>query len=102
MAQLTGSDAGRPRRILLLAHLDVVEARREDWKRDPFTLIEEDGYFYARGAMDDKALAAVFTDLLIRFKQEGYKPRRTIKLALTCGEETSEAFNGANFLADPA
>ncbi len=98
VAQLTGSDAGR-KGILLLAHLDVVEARREDWKRDPFTLIEEDGYFYARGAMDDKALAAVFTDLLIRFKQEGYKPRRTIKLALTCGEETSEAFNGANFLA---
>ena len=85
--------------ILLLAHIDVVEANRADWTRDPFTLIEEDGYFYARGSQDDKAMAAIFTDLLIRFKQEGYKPKRDIKLALTCGEETSGAFNGAEWLS---
>jgi len=85
--------------ILLLAHIDVVEANRADWTRDPFTLIEEDGYFYARGSQDDKAMAAIFTDLLIRFKQEGYRPKRDIKLALTCGEETSGAFNGAEWLS---
>ena len=85
--------------MLLLAHIDVVEAKREDWVRDPFTLIEEQGYFYARGTADDKAQAAIFTDTLIRFQKEGYKPKRTIKLALTCGEETSGAFNGAEWLA---
>ena len=85
--------------ILLLAHIDVVEAKREDWTRDPFTLVEEGGYFYARGASDDKAQAAVWVDTLIRFKTEGYKPRRTLKMALTCGEETSGAFNGAEYLA---
>lgn len=85
--------------ILLLAHLDVVEAKREDWTRDPFTLIEEAGYFYGRGASDDKSMAAIFTDLMVRYKQEAYKPKRDIKLALTCGEEASEAFNGADWLA---
>jgi acetylornithine deacetylase/succinyl-diaminopimelate desuccinylase-like protein len=77
--------------ILLLAHIDVVEARREDWERDPFKLVEEDGWFYARGASDDKAMAAIFTDSLIRYRQEGYVPRRGLKLALTCGEETAGA-----------
>ena len=85
--------------ILLLAHIDVVEARREDWTRDPFTLVEENGYFYARGTMDDKAMAAIWVDTLARFAREQYRPRRTIKLALTCGEETSGAFNGAEWLA---
>ena len=85
--------------ILLIAHIDVVEARRADWTRDPFTLIEEGGYFYARGSADDKAMAAVWVDALIRFKQQKYKPRRSIKLALTCGEETNGAFNGAQWLA---
>ena len=85
--------------ILLLAHLDVVEAKREDWVRDPFTLIEENGYLYARGTVDDKAMAASWVDTLIRFKQEGFKPKRTLKLALTCGEETTYAFNGAEWLA---
>ena len=84
--------------ILLLAHIDVVEAKREDWTRDPFTLVEENGSFYARGAMDDKAEAAIWVDLLIRFKAENYRPRRTLKLALTCGEETAGAFNGAEWL----
>ena len=84
--------------ILLLSHLDVVEAKREDWTRDPFVLVEEDGWFYARGAADDKAHGAIFTDTLIRLKA-GKPPLRTIKLALTCGEETGGAFNGAQWLA---
>jgi acetylornithine deacetylase/succinyl-diaminopimelate desuccinylase-like protein len=84
--------------MLLLAHIDVVEAKREDWVRDPFTLIEEGGYFYGRGTLDDKAQAAIWTDMLARFAREGYRPQRTIKLALTCGEETSGAFNGAEWL----
>jgi len=84
--------------ILLLAHLDVVEAKREDWTRDPFTLVEEGGYFYGRGASDDKAQAAIWVDSLIRYRQEGYKPRRTIKMALTCGEEGGGPLNGASWL----
>ena len=84
--------------MLLLAHIDVVEAKREDWTRDPFTLIEENGQFYARGASDDKAQAAVWTDTMVRFAKEHYKPKRTVKLALTCGEESSGAFNGAEWL----
>jgi acetylornithine deacetylase/succinyl-diaminopimelate desuccinylase-like protein len=86
--------------ILLLAHVDVVEANRADWERDPFTLVEEKGNFYARGAADDKSMAAIWTDALIRFQHSGYKPKRTIKLALTCGEETTYAFNGAQWLAN--
>lgn len=85
--------------ILLLGHIDVVEANRADWQRDPFTLVEENGYFYARGSADDKAMSAVWADMLIRFQQEGYRPKRTVKLALTCGEESDLAFNGADWLA---
>ncbi len=93
-----GSDkSARP--ILLLAHLDVVEARREDWVRDPFTLIEEGPYLYGRGSFDDKAMAAIWTDTIARFAASHYHPKRTVKLALTCGEETSGAFNGADWLA---
>jgi acetylornithine deacetylase/succinyl-diaminopimelate desuccinylase-like protein len=84
--------------LLLLAHIDVVEAKREDWERDPFKLVEENGWFYARGSSDDKAMAAVFTDNLIRYQQEGFKPRRDIKLALTCGEETPDLFNSVKWL----
>ena len=84
--------------ILMLAHIDVVEAKREDWERDPFKLVEENGWFYARGASDDKAMAAVFTDSLIRYRMEGFKPRRDIKLALTCGEETPDIFNSVRWL----
>ena len=84
--------------ILLLAHIDVVEARREDWVRDPFKLVEENGTFYARGALDDKAEAAIWVDTLVRLREEQFRPRRTLKLALTCGEETSGAFNGAEWL----
>src|SRR5882724_8534487 len=86
--------------ILLLAHIDVVEAKREDWTRDPFKLVEENGSFYARGAMDDKAEAAIWVDTLIRYRHENFKPRRTLKLALTCGEESAGAFNGAQWLAE--
>ena len=85
--------------LLLLAHIDVVAAKREDWTRDPFKLVEENGYYYARGTSDDKAMAATWADTLIRFQQAGYKPKRTVKLALTCGEETTWAFNGAEWLA---
>jgi len=84
--------------MLLLAHIDVVEAKREDWTRDPFVLVEENGNFYGRGTSDDKSMAAVWTDMLVRFKRSGYVPDRTIKMALTCGEETTFAFNGAQWL----
>jgi acetylornithine deacetylase/succinyl-diaminopimelate desuccinylase-like protein len=86
--------------ILLLAHIDVVEASREDWERDPFKLIEENGYFYARGVADNKAMAAIFVDALVRYTQTGYQPERTIKLALSCGEETASLFDGAKYLVE--
>jgi acetylornithine deacetylase/succinyl-diaminopimelate desuccinylase-like protein len=85
--------------VLMLAHLDVVEAKREDWTRDPFTLVEENGNFYARGSADDKAEASIWVDTLIRFKKEGFRPRRTLKMALTCGEEGGGSFDGAEYLA---
>ena len=85
VARLRGTGARKP--ILLLAHLDVVEARREDWSVDPFKLIEKDGYFYGRGTADDKFMAATFVANLIRYKQEGYKPDRDIVLALETDEE---------------
>ena len=95
---LKGRDpAMRP--MLLLAHLDVVEAKREDWQRDPFKLVEEDGFYWGRGTTDDKAMAAIWADTMIRLKRAGTPPARTVKLALTCGEETTYAFNGAEWLA---
>jgi acetylornithine deacetylase/succinyl-diaminopimelate desuccinylase-like protein len=97
VAVLPGTDHA-VKAILLLAHLDVVEARREDWNRDPFTLVEEGGYFYGRGTFDDKSMAAVWVDTLVRLRQEGYHPKRTIKMALTCGEEAGAAFVGAEYL----
>jgi len=98
VAVLPGSDS-KAKAVLLLGHLDVVEARREDWARDPFTLIEENGYFYGRGTDDMKAQVASWVDIMMRLKQEGFRHRRTVKMALTCGEETSTAFNGAGYLA---
>jgi len=92
VAILHGTDA-KSKPMLLLAHIDVVEANRADWTRDPFKLIEENGYFFGRGASDDKAQAAIWVDSLVRLKTSGFKPKRDIKLALTCGEE-SEAYNG--------
>ena len=98
VAVLPGSDK-RVKPMLLLGHLDVVEAKRADWVRDPFTLVDEGEYYYARGSVDDKAMAAIWADAMVRFKTGGYRPKRTIKLALTCGEETTFAFNGAEWLA---
>jgi len=97
VALLPGSDP-KLKPLLLLAHIDVVEANRADWVRDPFKLVEEDGFFYARGASDDKAMGAVFADMMVRYNKEGYRPKRGIKLALTCGEETPNVFNGASYL----
>src|ERR1700683_92663 len=94
VAVLPGADP-KAKAILLLAHIDVVEAKREDWARDPFTLIEENGNFYGRGTADMKAQAAQWVDTRIRLKQEGFRHRRAVKMALTCGEETAAAFNGA-------
>jgi len=88
---------GKP--LLLLAHIDVVEARREDWSDglDPFKLTERDGYYYGRGTIDDKAMAAIFVANLIRFRRENFQPNRDIVVALTADEETGD-FNGVEFL----
>jgi acetylornithine deacetylase/succinyl-diaminopimelate desuccinylase-like protein len=92
--------ANPPRKgVLLLAHIDVVDARREDWERDPFTLVEENGYFYGRGTADDKSMEAEFLDLMIRLRQERtFAPTRDVIMALTCGEETSDRVNGVDYL----
>jgi len=92
-----GSGAKKP--VMLLGHLDVVEAKREDWERDPFKLVEENGYFYARGASDDKAMVAVFVANLIRYKREGYRPERDLILVATCDEEIIPSnFSGIVYL----
>ncbi|MGH9766326.1 MAG: M20/M25/M40 family metallo-hydrolase, partial [Blastocatellia bacterium] len=83
--------------ILLLAHIDVVEAKREDWSLDPFKFLEKDGYYYGRGTSDDKAMAAIFIANLIRFKQEGFKTDRDIIVALTADEEGGD-YNGVEWL----
>jgi len=89
----------RKKGVLLLAHIDVVDARRADWERDPFKLVEENGFFYGRGSADDKAMAAVFLDLMLRLKKErGFRPKRDLIMALTCGEETSNRVNGVDYL----
>ncbi len=99
VARLRGTgEAGSRRPILLLAHLDVVEARREDWSIDPFALTERDGFFYGRGTSDIKDGAAIWVATLIRLKQAGYHPDRDIILALTAGEESSEDYNGVEWL----
>jgi acetylornithine deacetylase/succinyl-diaminopimelate desuccinylase-like protein len=85
VARLHGTGARKP--ILLVAHIDVVPASREDWSTDPFKLTEQDGYFYARGSGDDKYMAASFIANLIRYRQEGYKPDRDIIVALETDEE---------------
>ena len=97
VARLQGTDARRP--MLLLAHLDVVEVRREEWSVDPFKLTEKDGYFYARGSSDDKAMAAIFVANLIRYKQEKLVPDRDIILTLTADEEIENSpTNGIDWL----
>ncbi len=97
VARLKGTGALKP--LLLLAHIDVVEAKREDWVRDPFKLIEEDGFFYARGSSDDKAMAAINVSNMIRYKQDKLRPARDLILALTCDEELGMVpTNGAAYL----
>ena len=95
VVRLRGSGARPP--ILLLAHLDVVEARREDWSVDPFHFLERDGYFYGRGTQDNKAGVAIFVANLIRYRQERYRPDRDLILALTSDEEFGK-FNGVEWL----
>ncbi|HMG60852.1 MAG TPA: M20/M25/M40 family metallo-hydrolase [Burkholderiales bacterium] len=97
VARYRGTGAKRP--VMLLGHLDVVEAKREDWQRDPFKLVEENGYFYARGTADDKAMVAVFIANLIRYRQEGYRPDRDLILVATCDEEIVPSnFSGIVYL----
>jgi len=97
LARFKGTGAKRP--LLLLAHIDVVEARREDWKTDPFKLQEKDGVFTARGAIDDKAMAASYVSVLTQLKREGFVPNRDIVLALTADEERGDSgTNGAEWL----
>lgn len=95
VARLRGTGGGRP--ILLLAHLDVVEARRADWSFDPFRFIEKDGYYYGRGTNDNKSGDAILTANMIRLKREGLRPRRDLVMALTADEEGG-AFNGVDWL----
>lgn len=85
VARLSGAGADKP--VLLLAHLDVVEAKRSDWSLDPFRLTEQDGYYYGRGSLDDKAMAAIFTDIFLRLHERRAKPARDVILALTADEE---------------
>ncbi|MGB8474147.1 MAG: M20/M25/M40 family metallo-hydrolase [Candidatus Acidiferrum sp.] len=89
--------AGRQKPILFLAHLDVVEARREDWTTDPFQFIEKDGYFYGRGTSDIKDGAAILVENFIRMKKSGVVPKGDLILALTADEENGD-FNGVEWL----
>ena len=88
---------GRQKPVLLIGHLDVVEAPREDWSTDPFKLIEKDGYFYGRGTLDMKSGDAIMSATLLRLKQEGYRGSRDIILALTADEEDG-CCNGVEWL----
>jgi len=97
VARLRGRGERRP--LLLLAHLDVVDARREDWTVDPFQLLEADGFFYGRGSIDDKAMAAMFTVLFLRLRQERERPDRDVILALTADEEGGP-HNGVEWLLE--
>ena len=98
VARYRGRNIGlRP--LLLLAHIDVVEADPADWTLDPFTFVEQDGYFYGRGATDDKDEAAIYVANFIRMKEEGFVPDRDIIIALTADEEGGE-YNGVQFLLD--
>jgi acetylornithine deacetylase/succinyl-diaminopimelate desuccinylase-like protein len=89
--------SGKHKPLLLMGHLDVVEARREDWTTDPFQFVEKDGYFYGRGTQDMKDEDAITIATLIKFKQEGFVPDRDLILALTADEEGGK-FNGVDWL----
>jgi acetylornithine deacetylase/succinyl-diaminopimelate desuccinylase-like protein len=95
VVRLHGSGKHKP--ILLIGHLDVVEARREDWTTDPFQFVEKDGRFYGRGTQDMKNGDAIMMATLIRLKEEGFKPSRDIILALTADEESGDS-NGPDWL----
>ncbi len=95
VVRLRGTGAKKP--VLLIGHLDVVEAHREDWTSDPFQLLEKDGYFYGRGVVDMKGSDAIYVLTMMRLKQEGYKPERDIILALTADEEGGKS-NGVDWL----
>ena len=95
VARLRGTGARKP--MLLICHLDVVEARREDWSMDPFRFVEKDGYFYGRGSGDIKDGDAILMATMIRLKQENFRPDRDIILALTADEEGGK-FNGVDWL----
>ena len=95
VVRLRGTGTKKP--VLLIGHLDVVEAHREDWTTDPFQLVEKDGYFYGRGTEDMKASDAIYVLTMIRLKREGYKPDRDIILALTADEEGGKS-NGVDWL----
>ena len=97
VARLHGPAGGTLKPILFIGHLDVVEARPEDWTTNPFQLVEKDGYFYGRGTEDMKSLDAMLMTTFIRFKKEGYKPSRDLILALTSDEEGGTA-NGVDWL----
>jgi acetylornithine deacetylase/succinyl-diaminopimelate desuccinylase-like protein len=88
---------GKHKPVLLIGHLDVVEARREDWTTDPFQFVEKEGYYYGRGTQDMKDGDAIMVTTLIRFKKEGYVPDRDIILALTADEEGGTS-NGVDWL----
>lgn len=97
VVRLKGNGAKKP--LLLLAHLDVVEAKREDWTRDPFKLVEEDGYFYARGAFDNKAQGAIWVANMLRYKRDKTNFKRDVIMALTCDEEmVASEFDGVDYL----
>ncbi|HEY2013894.1 MAG TPA: M20/M25/M40 family metallo-hydrolase [Bryobacteraceae bacterium] len=95
VARLHGSGGAKP--ILIIGHLDVVEARRGDWTTDPFQFVEKDGYFYGRGTQDMKVNDAVLITTFIRFQKEGYRPQRDLILALTADEESGQS-NGVDWL----
>ncbi len=97
IARIHGTGGGKP--ILFLAHLDVVEARREDWSFDPFTFLERDGYFYGRGTQDIKDEAALYVATFMRLRREGFVPRRDLILALTSDEEGGPN-NGVKWLLE--
>jgi acetylornithine deacetylase/succinyl-diaminopimelate desuccinylase-like protein len=97
VARYRGKQGSTLRPILIIGHLDVVEARREDWTTDPFKFVEQDGYFYGRGTQDMKEADAIAVTDFIRLKQEGYVPNRDIILALTADEEGGKS-NGVDWL----
>jgi acetylornithine deacetylase/succinyl-diaminopimelate desuccinylase-like protein len=97
VARYRGTGTAGLKPILIIAHLDVVEARREDWTTDPFQFVEKDGYYYGRGTQDMKVSDAILVTTFIRFKREGYQPNRDIILALTADEEGGKS-NGVEWL----